>query len=134
MKASEKKLHKAVCKYLRLQYPDVIFTSDMSGLKVSIGVATEMKMNRNPPRGIPDIIVLEPKGGYHGLCLELKQDKSDVYKLNGDLKKNTHIEEQAEVLKRLRAKMYLAVFACGFEQAIEIIDIYMSNQSSFDLN
>ena len=126
MKASEKKLHKAVCKYLRLQYPDVIFLSDQSGLYTNRKVGGEMKLNRNPPQGIPDIIILEPKGGLHGLCIELKQKASDVFKLNGELKKNDHTERQANVLHRLSEKGYLAWFACGLDDAIEMIDDYMA--------
>ena len=37
---SEKTLHRAVCDYLRYQYPDVIFSTDLSGAtKLTIGQA-----------------------------------------------------------------------------------------------
>ena len=37
-KVTEKDVHTAVCKYLDAQYPDVIYLSDPSGMRVTIGL------------------------------------------------------------------------------------------------
>jgi hypothetical protein len=127
MKQDEKKLHKAVCKYIKLKYPDLIFTSDQSGLKVSIGVAKQLKDTRHPERGIPDLIILEPRNQYAGLCLEFKASVDDLYLKSGNYKNTAHIKEQREVLERLRRKGYAASFAVGFDHAVSLIEDYMGN-------
>ncbi len=120
---TEKQLHKQVCGYIKLQHHNVIFLSDMSGLRTSIGVAVQMKSLRSS-RAIPDLIILHPRNGYAGLIIEIKVNVSDVYKKNGMLKTNHHILEQSEMLKRLRTLGYVAEFGIGFDDCKQIIDNY----------
>ena len=120
---TEKQLHKQVCGYIKLQYQKVIFISDMSGLKTSIGVAVQMKALRSS-RAIPDLIILHPSNGFAGLIIEIKVNVSDVYKKNGMIKTNQHILEQSEMLKRLSSLGYVAEFGIGFDDCKQIIDSY----------
>lgn len=121
---SEKRLHESVCDYLKYQYPDTVFTSDASGLRLNMGQAIQIKKLRHPERGIPDLIILEPRGGYNGMLLELKVDTP--FKKDGSLKKNDHLEDQADCLFKLTSKGYYAHFAIGFDDAKEQIDKYMN--------
>jgi len=123
---TEKILHKQICQYLKMQYKDVVFLSDMSGLKTSIGIAVEMKALRSS-RAIPDLHILEPRGNYHGLIIEIKKDRSEIYlKDNKTLRMKKHIIEQNEMLIKLRKLGYFAVFGCGFDECKKIIDNYFS--------
>lgn len=119
----EESLQMAVSNYLRLQYPDIIFTSESSGIRLTIGQAVKAKRLRSS-KGLPDLIILEPKKKYSGLCLELKS-KSPLKK-NGAFRKSEHLENQREILKNLTMKGYCAVFATGFDEAKEIIDNYLN--------
>ncbi len=123
MRNDEERLHIAVCDYVRLQYPNEIFHSDGSGLNLSKrqqGVYPKMKSDR----GMPDWYLLTPRNGYHGLIIEFKA--FSPWKVNGyGLKKNKHVEEQYEMIKRLRTKGYAAYFGVGFDDCKRIIDIYM---------
>lgn len=119
---SEQSLHIAVANYLRLQYPHVIFTAEASGLHKSKAVAGIAKMLRSGSK-LPDMWILEPMNGWHGLLIELKI--KPVTLRDGTLSKDKHIQGQAEVIQRLRAKGYRAAFACGFDEARKIIDWYM---------
>lgn len=119
---TEAQLQKSVCKYLKLQYPDVIFTSESSGLRLTIGQAKQAKALRSEA-GLPDLMIFEPMGVYKGLFLELKV--KSVWLKDGTLTADKHVREQSEILKRLRMKGYLATFACGFEEAKNIIDWYL---------
>lgn len=121
----EESIQIAVCNYIRLAYPKAIFTAESSGLKLPIGLAVKAKKQRNPSRGLPDLIILEPRGGYHGLCLELKQEDANVFLKNGKLSSNTHIQEQADCLFELTKRGYYAAFALGVDDAIKTIDNYM---------
>ena len=42
-KKAEANVHVQVCNYIDKNYPDVIYTSDQSGLKMSIGLAVAIK-------------------------------------------------------------------------------------------
>lgn len=123
----EESIQLAVCRYLRLQYPDVIFACDLSsGMKLTIGQAVKAQKMRSG-RGLPDIMILEPRGGelgYAGLMIELKTEKAG--NKNGTVKQTDHVREQQAVLDRLEKKGYMAKFAIGFEEAKQIIDFYMA--------
>lgn len=120
---NEETLQIAVSKFLKLKYPSVIFTAESSGIRLTIGQAVKAKKQRNPERGIPDIIILEPSNGYHGLCIELK--KGGTRLKNGSIPNTKHTKEQAAVLDRLRQKGYLAEFAVGIDEAMQLIDNYL---------
>jgi hypothetical protein len=122
MKKPEAHLQKQICTYLKMQYPSVIFLSECSGLKVSIGVAMQLKALRSG-KALPDLVILEPSGNYHALCLELKAES--IYLKDGSLSKEKHIQEQNEILNRLNEKGFKAQFCCGFDYTKSIIDNYL---------
>lgn len=124
---SEKNLHKSVCDYLRYAYPTVMFNSDLAGsMKLSMYQAAYMK-NLRSNRGFPDITIYEPRGGFHGLFLELKREGERIFTSRG--KPSTpHVAEQAEVMERLASRGYMTAFAVGFDAAKKMIDDYLNNR------
>ena len=124
MAKKEEQLSKAVSRYLKLQYPDVVFTCDSSGIRLTIGQATVLKAQRSTHK-IPDMIILKPNAEYHGLILELKSDDSSPFLKDGSLSKGKHIQDQNQTLTELLSIGYYAVFAVGFDNAKKIIDDYM---------
>jgi hypothetical protein len=123
----EENLQAAVCKYLALAYPQVIFNSDMSGVRLHRGLQAKMKRLRSS-RAMPDLMVLEPRGEVHGLLIELKAEGTRIRLRNGELTKSAHIREQYGMLKSLRARGYFATFAVGFDEAKAVIDWYMKGE------
>lgn len=123
-KPTENNLQIAVSTYIKLQYPNVIFTSESSGIRVSIGTAKKMKAQRSKHK-LPDLIILEPKGIWHGLCLELKKSVDDYLTKDKRFRENEHIQEQLLTLVELQNKGYYARFSGGFEETKSIIDWYM---------
>lgn len=129
---TELELQAQVADYLRLQYPNVLFHSDFgSGIKLTPGQAMRQKRLQGGRRSWPDMFIAEPKQlagreePLHGLFLELKRDGVRLYKRDGDLVANEHIREQAKLHFELKKKGYWANFACGFDEAKEIIDWYL---------
>lgn len=120
----EESLQIAISKYIKLQYPNVVFTSESSGIRVPIGVAAKMKAQRSRHKQL-DMIILKPKPPYYGLVIELKDTKSSPFKKNGALKTNKHVEEQSETINLLSGEGYYATFAVGFDEARRVIDEYM---------
>lgn len=120
----EENIQIAVCTYLKLQYPGIIFTCDLSsGMKLTIGQAVKAKKMRSS-RGMPDLMILEPRGNHHGLFLELKNKGFKVLNKH-DNWISEHIKEQSYILHTLREKKYCAAFSCGFDEAKTIIDDYL---------
>ena len=123
----EEILHLKVCDYLRKNYPDVLFRTDFSsGMKMSPGQAAKHKKFQKR-RAWPDFFIAEPRKFankiHHGMYIEFKS--KTIYKLDGTLRKNEHVEEQAETLTDLREKGYYAEFAIGYEDAITQITNYL---------
>ncbi len=117
-------LHLAVCRFISLKYPNVLFFSDGSGLRMSIGLAKQFKRLRSS-NGVPDLFIAEPRKGYHGLFLEIKKKDAGVFLKDGSLSKNKHVREQAAVLDHLSHKGYFAAFGIGLDQCCEIVDYYL---------
>lgn len=128
MNLQEKKIHKAVCRYLDLQYPNVIYTSDMSGMRVSVGLRVEMKAKRCKKYAIPDLLILSPSihGSYKALLIEIKISSDEVFKKDGTLRSNVHVQEQAATIEELNRLGYKALFGFGFNHCKQIVDNYLN--------
>ena len=122
--ASEKVLHQQVCAWINIQYPKVMFTSDSSGSRVTIGLQVEFARKRCKAYKVPDLIILQPKSCYCGLIIELKKDGEVLQKKDGELK-TEHLKEQARALLHLAKEGYFASFEVGFDAAIRRIKLYM---------
>ena len=124
IKTSEKRLHFQVCEYLKLQYPNVIFNTDLSGIRLTMGQAVQAKKLRSS-NGFPDLVIYENRMDYPALFIELKRKGERIYKKDGT-PVNEHITEQLEMLKKLKRRGFMADFALGFEEAKELIDWYLT--------
>tara|TARA_R110001592_G_scaffold90231_7_gene265438 strand:+ start:826 stop:1200 length:375 start_codon:yes stop_codon:yes gene_type:complete len=122
---SEKEEHIKICEYIKGNYPNVIFTSESSGIRLSISQAKTLKKMRSNA-GLPDLMIFEARKGYNGLFLEIKKIGTIIYKKDGDLRSDEHLIKQKQVLINLRNRGYLAEFVIGFENAKPIIDFYFS--------
>lgn len=125
----EATLRQQVAEYLQLQYPDVIYRFDLAAdLPLTVGQASRHK-RLHPQRGYPDLFIAEPAmveyTKFSGLFIELKAEGKSPYKKNGELRSDKHVQEQAEMLKRLFEKGYWAEFGVGFDETKKIIDKYL---------
>jgi len=150
----ESSIHYQVAQYLKHQYPNVIFRTDFAaGIRMTMGQAVRHKSLQSG-RAFPDIFIVQhfPKEPvtldgpysaiavtYCGLFIELKKDGTVLKRpkdaraiLKGEAKLrlagdwfDQHIDEQAQMLERLRNLGYKAEFAVGFDHAKKIIDEYL---------
>jgi hypothetical protein len=114
-----------LCNYLRTNYPEAIFTSDLSGVRLPIGLAKKVKPLKSS-RGIPDLIILKPQAGYYGLMLECKATTETVLRKDGGQRADQHLKEQIEIIMRLRQLGYAAFFVNGFAAGRECLTNYMN--------
>ncbi len=122
---SEYSEHKAIANYIKLQYPNVVFTSDSSGIRLSIGNAMKMLALKSVDK-IPDLIILHPKDTYCGLIIEIKAHDKTPYLKSGKLSSSKHVKEQHKTLLKLSKIGYFATFGVGFDECKTIIDNYMN--------
>lgn len=73
-----------------------------------------------------DILIFEPKGKFHGLCIEFKREGEKLFKKDGIQHVTKHVQEQDELLQRLSKKGYYATFSIGYEETKHLIDSYMN--------
>ena len=118
----EENLHKQVCNYIKLQYPNVIFNTDLSGIKLTIGQAVKLKSLRSS-RAFPDLFVYEPRACFKGFFAEFKRETP--YKKDGKLKAGEHLKEQAEMMLKLYERGYYGGFYWDFEQFKKAFDTYL---------
>jgi len=64
--------------------------------------------------GFPDISILEPRGKYHGLYIEMKR------------KGNKATNDQISWIMELRKRNYVAMVCYSADAAIKLIDKYMN--------
>lgn len=120
----EARVHEAFCKYVATKYPSFIFTSESSGVRLTMGQSVKAKKLRSGS-GLPDFWLAEPRGKFHGFFLELKRSHDEVYTKGGILRNTPHIREQAEVLAELRLRDYYAEFGLGLNDCINKLEDYL---------
>lgn len=124
---SENSVHYQVAQYLKIQFRNVLFHTDMAGELHTESQRWRMaKVQKGT--GWPDLFIAHPIGSRHGLFLEIKRDRNDLYKADGVTLKDSHVIQQNGVLMHLMGLNYAAYFACGFDEAKELIDNYLSGQ------
>lgn len=100
----------AFCKWLKHEYPEVLFRSDEQNQgKRSPGMQNIMQIIDPYRSGMPDVMVLYPVAPYCGLFIELKKPGASI---------NTeHGREQQAMHLRLGKLGWKCVFAWGSEDA-----------------
>jgi hypothetical protein len=124
---SEYELQKLVCFWLRKNFPNLIFFSDLSGVPLHPYVAKKIR-DLKCGVGIPDLWIIKKVGQYSGLVLEIKTQKNTPFIKNGSLSKNKHIQEQSEVLKKLDKEGFYTCFSVGYMATQKLISDYLADE------
>ena len=83
------------------------------GKRTPVAAAILKRMGMKP--GFPDLLILEPRGKYHGLAIEMKSLKGRAS------------ADQKDWLKRLHEKGYATALCYGADAAIQVINKYRSH-------
>ncbi len=67
--------------------------------------------------GIPDVSLPVPRGGYHGLYIEMKRQN------DGRLS-----DKQKDTIQKLRAQGYRVDVCEGFQKAADVVEAYMEGR------
>lgn len=121
---TEKELTKNICAFIKLNYPQVYFFTDPSGMfQKSWAAKQQLKQNRSKHAQL-DIIILEPRGKYHGLIIELKREGEKIFKKDGTYM-SEHLVAQSISIFNLNNKGYYAAFCVGWDETIKTIKNYL---------
>lgn len=110
--------------YLKIAYPNVLFTIAPNGMKLSIGVAVKLK-RMGYSKGTPDIMIFERNKNYNGLFIEMKNPQSFFNK------KGVVSPEQKEWQRKLILRGYKSEICYGFDEAKKVIDEYFGEQKKY---
>ena len=125
---TEAEVQAQVCRYLKLQYPNVIFASDLSGVRLSYGLANKVAPLKSG-RAMPDMTIYRKRHGYGALAIELKRPGARVFYAKTHKPADDHIAEQIAVLQLLREEGYCAEMVRGFDNAKLVIDWYLKSET-----
>lgn len=126
----EEILHKDFLKAVNLKYPNVMFITDTSGIKLPSGLAKKIATLRSN-KGFPDVFFPEPVGAFCGLFIEIKTKNAYCLNKNGN-PVNEHIKSQLDVLHKLRDRGYYAVMCKGFDNCWDIFEAYITDKLNYD--
>ena len=97
--------------YLDTLMPAPLYSATVGGVRVAMHTALRMK-RAGYRKGIPDLLIFEPRNGYVGLALEVKT------------KTGRASEHQLKWQKELQNRGWKAEIRKGLEQCLEAIDEY----------
>ena len=140
MKKQEEKDSLSLAKYMKAK--KILYRYDVGAdIRLTIGQSTKVKALQMADRGYPDLFIAEPKNNFHGLYIELKKNKSEVFLKDGVTYKKQkvaikhrgkivghydHIQEQVKMHDKLRKKGYKVEFGFGYKHCVEIIEDYLT--------
>ncbi len=113
MKFLEDNMAMSVATYLKMQYPDVLFSHMPLGGKRNAREGLRLK-KMGTKKGLPDFLIFETNDPHlRGLAIELK------------VKPNKPTPEQLEVLTDLKHLKWAAYVCYSFDEAQEVIDKHL---------
>ena len=95
-------------------------------MRVPMSQARQLKKMRSCS-ALPDIWIAEPRKSYKGLFLEVKKKDTIIYKKDGTIRADKHLQAQENILHILQQKGYLALFVVGYDNAIAILKYYLND-------
>jgi len=107
----------AFCKWLKMQYPQVRFRSDIQSAGKLTPAMQNIKLILDPFRGFPDITIYLKRGEFCGLMIEMKRENSGLYLKDGSLSNSKHVQEQGKMHEFLRDNGWKVEFAEGMDGA-----------------
>lgn len=123
--SSECTLQTKICSRINDIYPGTLFVSDFAaGLYLPDWIAITRSKQACIDKWL-DLTILEPRGKFHALIIEIKTLQGTPYLVDGKtLKKSDHIEAQYKTICKLKAMDYAACFGVGEDNIWSIIERY----------
>jgi hypothetical protein len=121
----EDRVHQQVVKWLQLVHKDVMFHSDAAGELMTESMRIRQSKVNMPGISFPDLQILEARGGYFGMLVEIKREDETIFNGAG-MFKNDHLKRQGLTLMMLKDRNYKAIFSKGLDNIIREIGLYLA--------
>lgn len=115
VKPKEQNIQSQLVRWMKKQYPKMLFTASAGGLHTSKTQAIKMK-HAGYVAGCPDMMIFEPRGGYFGLFIEMKRPG------------NRATPDQLVFLENLRLRNYQSMVCTGLDEAMDQVSRYMAQE------
>lgn len=133
----ELQVQRAVCRYLDLQFPKIIYRSDFASGMHLTPYQARMHASLQSSKGWVDLFIYQPSRSFHGMGLEIKKSGTTIILKTGPRKgkvtSDPHIQEQAAMINELRHKGYYADFGVGIDDCIKKINWYFKVKENAEL-
>lgn len=126
MRHAESEIQQGCVTWFRLQHPKLaklLFAVPNGGGRNALE-ASIMK-GEGVTAGVADMLLLVPRRGYHGLCIEMKRQWYGMGKKGLILKKTYQEPEQKEWQSLVEAQGYRYEVIRSLEEFIELINSYL---------
>jgi hypothetical protein len=125
MLIKENDIHKFIVEYALLRRPNTVIQSNyLVGALINKRTAA-MSKALGYQKGTPDLFFAFATEDYHGLYIEVKTKAARLF-TKKNVPYNEHVAQQVHQLRNLNNEGYLAVFARGEKEGVEIFDYYHS--------
>lgn len=121
----EQALHTAVCRFISSTFPDAIFNTDLSGIRLTMGQSMQIKLMRSS-NAFPDLFIIEPRGKWAGLFIELKSRDARLLLKDGTMASDDRLRAQNAMLHALEERGFLARFGKGYDRTVGLITWYLT--------
>ena len=91
--------------------PKPLYTATVGGVRLAIHTAKKMK-EAGYSKGVPDLLIFEPRGMYNGLAIEVKTEKGRPS------------AEQKDWIRSLNSKGWRAEICKGLDECLDVIHEY----------
>jgi hypothetical protein len=123
-KTEEFNLRKKLCGWINDNYDGTLFVVDFAAdLYLPIHIAKQRSDQSCIDKWL-DLSIIEPRGGFFGLIIEIKTISHDVFLKDGSLSTAEHTQAQYHTIKKLCAHGYLALFGVGLDYCKSLITRY----------
>ena len=112
---TEAELQTALINYIKWAYPNVKYCASLGGQYQKFISQRKKAKATGYVAGFPDLQIIEPRGNYHGLFIELKLNK-----------KCYPSEQQKQWIKDLNDRGYYAKVCKGLDECIETLNYYLT--------
>lgn len=116
---SESAHQKAVVQYFRTKWPNLVIHSIPNGTHIKSHQGRSKAKAEGLLKGVSDLFIAVPKGGKHGLYLEMKNKGKTQCSVS---------PEQKAFIEYAHWQGYASAWAAGAGQAIKIINDYMGQE------
>jgi hypothetical protein len=114
-KSPEHDIQVKLVKLLKSLDPQPLFSATVGGVRLAMHTAKKMK-EAGYSKGIPDLLIFEPRGMYIGLAIEVKTEKG---------RPSPH---QKEWIKDLNTRGWRAEICKGYDDCAAVIHEYFNQE------